>query len=149
MPDTAPAAAPSVAPSGPPPAVYAICAVADVPNRKTRSFHLLRRGDDGHETPWHIFLLRWDRKLYGYVNHCPHQGVNLDWERDQFLDGTGLRLLCGKHGALFAPDTGECVEGPCLGDRLEKVRLAVLDGDVCVVGVDLVDEDEVRAPAGR
>jgi nitrite reductase/ring-hydroxylating ferredoxin subunit len=121
---------------------YAICSVGDVPNRRPKGFHLLRRQQDGTATPWHIVIVRWDRKLYGYVNRCPHQGVNLDWEQDQFLDGNGTRLICGKHGSLFEVATGACIEGPCIGEQLEPVRLSVLDGDICVSGVALVDADE-------
>jgi nitrite reductase/ring-hydroxylating ferredoxin subunit len=124
---------------------YAICGVRDIPNRRSKGFHLLRREPDGTETPWHILVVRWDRKLYGYVNRCPHQGVNLDWERNQFLDPSGARLICGKHGALFEVETGECVEGPCCSERLEPVRLCVLDGDVCVTGVVLAEADEEGA----
>jgi nitrite reductase/ring-hydroxylating ferredoxin subunit len=123
---------------------YAICAVADIPNRRARGFHLARRGDEGAEVPWPIFVLRWDRKLYAYANSCPHQGANLDWERNQFLDADGTRIVCGKHGALFDVASGECVDGPCLGARLVPVRLAVLDGDICVVGVKLIEEDGDR-----
>lgn len=120
---------------------YAICGVRDIPNRRSKAFHLLRREADGTDRPWHIFVIRWDKKLYAYVNQCPHQGVNLDWERDQFLDPNGTRLICGKHGALFAIDTGECVDGPCRGAQLEPVRLSVLDGDICVTGVELAEDD--------
>jgi nitrite reductase/ring-hydroxylating ferredoxin subunit len=124
---------------------YAICGVRDIPNRRSKGFHLLRREADGIEKPWHILVVRWDKKLYGYVNSCPHQGVNLDWERNQFLDPNGTRLICGKHGALFEVDTGECVDGPCSGARLESVRLGVLDGDVCVLGVALAEAEETAA----
>ena len=120
---------------------YAICAVRDIPNRRSKGFHLSLRNADGIEKPWHILIVRWDRKLYGYVNRCPHQGVHLDWERDQFLDPNGTHLICGKHGARFDVTTGECIEGPCVNARLEPVRLSVLDGDVCVNGVELVEED--------
>jgi nitrite reductase/ring-hydroxylating ferredoxin subunit len=120
---------------------YAICAVGDIANRRGESFHLLRREADGSETPWHIVIVRWDRKLYGYVNRCPHQGVNLDWEREQFFDPSGTRLICGKHGALFDVMSGECIEGPCRNARLEPVRLSVRDGDICVHGVELVEDD--------
>jgi len=126
-------------------AAYAICGVGDIPNRRCKGFHLVRVEEDGSEKPFHILIVRWDRKLYGYVNHCPHQGVNLDWERDQFLDSNGMRIICGKHGALFAVDTGECVEGPCLGNRLEKLRLSVLDGDVCVNDVVLAEDAQAAA----
>ena len=120
---------------------YVICDVGDIANRRSRSFHLLRRNADGTAAPWHIFIVRWDRKLYGYVNVCPHQGVNLDWERDQFIDPNGTHLICGKHGSRFDVATGECIEGPCLGARLEAVRLSVQEGEICVTGVELVEAD--------
>jgi nitrite reductase/ring-hydroxylating ferredoxin subunit len=120
---------------------YVVCAVRDIANRRCKGFHLARRDADDNEMPWHILIVRWDRKLFGYVNVCPHQSVNLDWEREQFLDPSGTRLICGKHGALFDVTTGECVAGPCPNARLEPVRLCVMDGDVCVTGVELVEED--------
>ena len=121
---------------------YAICGVRDIPNRRSKGFHLLRRDEKGMEKPWPILIVRWDRKLYGYVNVCPHQGVNLDWEPGQFLDPNGTHVICGKHGSRFDVSTGECIEGPCLNARLEKVRLSVMDGDICVSGVELVEADE-------
>ncbi|MGH7419996.1 MAG: hypothetical protein ACREI4_00090 [Candidatus Rokuibacteriota bacterium] len=46
---------------------------------------------------------------------------------------TFLVMICATHGAVFAPDTGLWVEGPCPGARLE--RLAVTRrGDELVVG---------------
>ena len=69
-------------------ATYAICSVGDILNRHCKGFHLVQVEEDGSEKPFQILIVRWDRKLYGYVNRCPHQGVNLDWERDQFLDST-------------------------------------------------------------
>ncbi len=126
-------------------AIYAVCAVRDVPNRRAKGFSLLRRMPDGRAAPWHIVIVRWDRKLHGYVNRCPHHGEPLDWEPKQFLDSAGTRLICGKHGATFVPDTGLCDDGPCAGQRLEPVRLVLADGDVCVAGVELVDDDADEA----
>ena len=121
---------------------YVVCRVQDIGNRRARGFHLLRRAPDGAQAPWRVVLVRWDRKLYGYVNVCPHQHGPLDWEAGQFLDPSGTRLICGKHGALFDIATGACIDGPCAGARLERVALAVLDGDVCITGVALVDDED-------
>lgn len=121
---------------------YAICPVHEIQNRRAKGFHLLRRDVDGSEEPWHIVIVRWDRKLYGYVNLCPHQRGNLDWEPEHFLDPGGTKLICGKHGALFDIATGECTEGPCAGRKLEALRLAVVDGDICVAGVSLAEQDD-------
>lgn len=121
---------------------YAICSMSDIPSQRARGFHLLRIDDDGVERPWPIVVVRWGRQVFGYVNRCPHDGVNLDWERNQFLDPNGIRLMCGKHGGLFELGTGVCVEGPCKGRSLQSVALAIIDNDICVTGVRLAEEDE-------
>jgi nitrite reductase/ring-hydroxylating ferredoxin subunit len=121
---------------------YAICALDDIPSRTARGFQLMRVAEDGARRHWPILVLRWGRQVFGYVNKCPHDGVPLDWERNQFLDPNGLRLMCGKHGARFEFGTGACVDGPCKGAALQRVSLSLLDGDVCVTGVTLVEEDE-------
>jgi nitrite reductase/ring-hydroxylating ferredoxin subunit len=128
--------------SSPPlPPLYAICGLEDIPNRRARAFQLLRRAEDGTEKAWSIFVVRWGSQVFGYINLCPHQQVNLDWERQQFLDPNGLRIMCGKHGALFEIGTGRCVAGPCMGQGLQPVAVSVIDGDVCVTGVELVEDD--------
>ena len=119
---------------------YAICSAKDFPNRRGKAFSLVRVGEDKRETPWHIFVVRWDKKVYGYVNRCPHNGVNLDWETNQFLEQGSNRIICGKHGSLFELETGKCIEGPCHGQSLEPVSLVVMDGDICVTGVTLAEE---------
>jgi nitrite reductase/ring-hydroxylating ferredoxin subunit len=122
-------------------ALYAICELNDIPSMRARGFVLARRDGDRGVVPWLIFVIRWGRNVVGYENCCPHEGVPLDWERGQFLDGNGTRIQCGKHGALFDLGTGDCVEGPCLGARLTPVELVVDDGDICVAGVVLEEED--------
>ncbi|MDE1147249.1 MAG: Rieske 2Fe-2S domain-containing protein [Azospirillaceae bacterium] len=124
---------------------YALCRLDEIPSRKAWGFQLLRVDDDGMPRPWAIVVVRWGRQVVGYVNRCPHNDVPLDWERNQFLDGEGTRLMCGKHGALFDLATGTCVDGPCLGQGLVPVALSVIDGDICVTGVILVEEDDPAA----
>lgn len=124
---------------------YAICGLNDIPIRKAKGFYLMRIDEDGTKWPWPIVVIRWGRQVFGYVNTCPHHGVNLDWERNQFLDPNGTRLMCGKHGALFDLATGLCVEGPCQGRSLTPVTLSILDDDVCVTGVTLVEDNDPPA----
>ena len=38
--------------------------------------------------------------------------MEMDWQPDRFFDDTGRWLLCGTHGAVYQPDTGECAAGP-------------------------------------
>ncbi len=122
---------------------YAICSMSDIPSQKARGFHLMRVDEDGTRRPWSIIVVRWGRQVFGYVNKCPHDGVNLDWERNQFLDPNGIRLMCGKHGAVFELGTGLCVDGPCKGRSLTPVALKLLDNDICVTSVTLVEDEEM------
>lgn len=125
------------------PVAYAICGFNEIPSQRAKGFHLMLVDEDGTHRPWPIVVVRWGKRVFGYVNRCPHHGVNLDWERNQFFDPNGVRLMCGKHGALFDLGTGLCVEGPCQGSSLTPVSLSIHDGDICVTGVMLVEEDEV------
>ncbi|WP_076861927.1 Rieske (2Fe-2S) protein [Bradyrhizobium mercantei] len=121
--------------------VYAICGFEDIPSRRAIGFNLMILGEDGKRRPWPIIVVRWGRKVLGYLNKCPHDDVNLDWEPNEFLDPNGTRLMCGKHGSTFELGSGRGVEGPCKGGELTPVALTVLDGDICVIGVRLVEED--------
>ncbi len=126
---------------------YAICAETDIQNRRGRAFSLLRVAEDGSEQPWHIFIVRYGKQAFGYINRCPHDGVNLDWETNQFLDESGRVIVCGKHGSKFELATGKCIDGPCLGQSLEPIALTVIDGEICVTGVTLSEDDEPAPPS--
>lgn len=118
---------------------FVVCGLNEIPSRQARGFVLARRGGDGVERPWPIFVLRWGRRVFAYENVCPHQGTRLDWEKDQFMDDSGELLMCGKHAALFEIDTGRCVEGACQGAALSAIPASVEDGEICILGVDLVE----------
>jgi nitrite reductase/ring-hydroxylating ferredoxin subunit len=75
-----------------------------------------------------VFVVRWRGALHAYVNACPHVGTPLDWLPDRFFDRGGDLLLCGTHGALFRPDDGVCVRGPCVGKRLAAAAIVVEHG---------------------
>lgn len=120
---------------------YVICSMSEIPSQRARGFQLVKV-EDGEEKPFNLVVVRWGKQVFGYVNRCPHDGVNLDWERNQFLDPNGIRLMCGKHGALFELGTGVCLEGPCKGKSLIPVTLSVIDNEICVLGVELAEEVE-------
>ena len=75
-----------------------------------------------------IFVVRQGQQLYVYHNRCPHLGINLEWQDDQFLTADGTLVQCAMHGALFLIDTGLCIAGPCQGQRLNVVEHRLLDG---------------------
>lgn len=121
---------------------YVVCSMSDIPSQRARGFQLTSVDDDGTEKAFNLVIVRWGKQVFGYVNRCPHDGVNLDWERNQFLDSNGIRLMCGKHGALFELGTGVCIDGPCKGKALQPVALSIIDNDICVVGIRLAEEEE-------
>ncbi|PYO28195.1 MAG: hypothetical protein DMD86_16745 [Candidatus Rokuibacteriota bacterium] len=85
---------------------------------QTATFQL---GRDGRAVAG--FVVNHDGRHYAYVNRCPHAGTPLDWWPNEFFTEDGRRLICATHGAVFEPDTGLCVEGPCPGARLERLRI--------------------------
>jgi nitrite reductase/ring-hydroxylating ferredoxin subunit len=107
-----------------PPGV-ALCAEADIPDPGSRGF-VLRIG----EAFFHGFVVREDGQVAGYVDRCPHQGFPLAIELDRYLIPDGSLILCGWHGAVFKPLSGECVGGPCAGARLTAWPVAASGGVV-------------------
>jgi nitrite reductase/ring-hydroxylating ferredoxin subunit len=70
-----------------------------------------------------VFFVRYDGRAYGYLNRCAHVPMELDWVEGQFFESSGLYLMCATHGAIYAPDSGRCVGGPCRGGRLRPVQV--------------------------
>ena len=75
------------------------------------------------------FAIRFEGRVHAYLNRCTHVAMELDWQPNRFFDDTGQWLLCASHGAVYAPDTGEGVAGPCQGGLL-KIELTEADGVV-------------------
>ena len=69
---------------------------------------------------------------FAYMNRCPHQGIKLDWDNDQFLDYDGELIQCATHGALFVMETGTCVAGPCIGTTLQPIDVKVHNGGLYI-----------------
>ncbi|MES2870907.1 MAG: Rieske (2Fe-2S) protein [Pseudomonadota bacterium] len=68
-----------------------------------------------------LLAVRRDGQVYVYKNRCPHRGVPLEWQPDQFLDSSASLIQCATHAALFLIETGECVAGPCAGQSLTAI----------------------------
>jgi len=101
--------------------IFAVCNVNDVIKRRALGFVLARRNGEGKTVPFPIVVSR--------------EAGN--FEPRQFRDSSGKRLLCGKHR-----DFERIVSRrPCKGERLERIEAFVDGEDVCITGVDLVEED--------
>ena len=110
-----------------------IGSVGDLPPGETRKFLLPTAGE-----PVEAFVVNVRGQLHAWVNRCRHVALTMDWVENRFLDESGEFIVCGTHGALYRPDSGECVSGPPLGRSLIRVPLRI-DGDrlVATVPADL------------
>lgn len=79
-----------------------------------------------------LFIIHHGGKFYAYQNHCPHTGITLNWQPDQFLDITNQHIQCATHGALFRIDDGLCVWGPCLGKHLRPLDIHIDDDKLSI-----------------
>ncbi len=64
------------------------------------------------------------------VEHLPACGQALNWAPGQFLKSAQGHLVCAAHGASFELQHGDCVAGPCRGDRLRAVPVSVVAGEI-------------------
>jgi nitrite reductase/ring-hydroxylating ferredoxin subunit len=83
---------------------------------------------DGRQLP--AFAIAYEGRVHAFVNSCPHRGTELDWQPGEVFDDSGLYLVCATHGAIFQPDTGRCVGGPCQGALLTSVAVDTQPGGV-------------------
>ncbi|MDI4665841.1 Rieske 2Fe-2S domain-containing protein [Xanthobacter autotrophicus] len=121
--------------------LFAVCATYEVDDGDARGFVLARLDETGASKRWPILITRRSNTFYGFENACPHEGTRLDVVPGEFFDREGNFLTCGRHGAKFDPDTGQCFIGPCQGKALTPIKLVIDDGDVCLVDVELAEED--------
>jgi nitrite reductase/ring-hydroxylating ferredoxin subunit len=78
---------------------------------------------------FHGFVVRLGETARGYVDRCPHAGLPLARQLDEYTTPDGALIACSWHGALFDPESGRCVGGPCLGARLTPWPIKVRDGE--------------------
>ena len=79
------------------------------------------------------FVIRYQGKIYGYINACRHVPVRLDEAEGDVFDLSGHYLICSMHGARYLPDNGLCVGGPCKGQRLIPISTKELNGMIYYV----------------
>ena len=88
------------------------------------------------------FVIRHGGQVYGYLNRCAHVPIELDWKEGEFFAAGGQVLMCATHGAMYAPDSGRCVGGPCRGGRLHPITVHERAGKIY-----WLPDERFRAPA--
>ncbi|TCT07876.1 Rieske (2Fe-2S) protein [Aquabacter spiritensis] len=127
--------------------VFVICATRDIAPGQAKAFSLARLEADGAARPFAIVIARnLTNDYFGYSNICPHNKTWLNIGNGDFFTPDGAFLRCSRHGATFEIDTGLCVAGPCAGQSLEPLTLVVVEGDVCICGIALLEDDGLPDP---
>jgi nitrite reductase/ring-hydroxylating ferredoxin subunit len=114
--------------------LWPVCHRSDVADPGCREFEL-RDGD----IVINGFVLHWKGKWYAYRNSCPHTGVALNWLPNQFFDLGQEFLQCGLHGALFQPEDGLCIYGPCVGRSLRRLPVVQCADEIAIDCAGLVN----------
>ncbi len=87
--------------------------------------------DDGLP-PEPAFVIRYAGTAHAYLNRCGHVPIELDWLEGSFFDTQATYLVCATHGALYAPESGHCMAGPCAGRGLVRLPCREAEGRIWV-----------------
>jgi len=91
--------------------------------------------DAGGRPVW-LIVTRHQGTPRAWLNVCPHAGRALNWAPDRFLTDEQGRLVCSAHGAVFEPDSGLCVGGPCRGASLREVAVIDTGSEILIRSAD-------------
>ncbi len=80
------------------------------------------------------FVVRCAGAVHAYLNRCAHVAMELGWQEGVFFDANGRDLLCSTHGAVYDARSGRCLNGPCNGSPLVKLRIQERDGSIYYMG---------------
>lgn len=83
---------------------------------------------------FHGFVVRRAGRCFGYVDSCPHFGLPLAKTLDDYLLQDGSLIVCGWHTALFEVESGICIGGPCVGQRLTPWPVHVTEDGLTTLG---------------
>lgn len=107
-----------------------LCRINDIPDGESKGFRYQE-----HQ----IIAVRQGHRIFLYHNRCPHLGIPLEWQVDQFLNHDRSLIQCNTHGALFEIDTGACISGPCGGEYLTPVKF-IIDNDNIIITDSLIGD---------
>lgn len=102
-----------------------LCALEEIADPGARSL-VLQIG----EQRFHGFVVRHGVEVFGYADQCPHMGLPLAQQLDEYLTPEGTYIACSWHGALFRIEDGGCVGGPCSGAHLAKWAISNRNGQI-------------------
>lgn len=104
-----------------------LCRSDELSDRRYREFTVEADGE-----PVFLVATRHRGEPRAWFNVCPHQGRALNFAPDRFLTDDDGHLVCCAHGAVFEPDHGRCISGPCQNAELKAVAISETGGEVTI-----------------
>ena len=74
-----------------------------------------------------VILVNLNGTMHAVSNVCPHVSLPLTGGSI-----SGATIVCPFHGSAFNLTTGECVEGPAVGDSLDTYEVRIEGDDVLI-----------------
>ena len=117
-----------------------LCQTNELEEYQTRGF-TVEIGDDSLD----FLLLKQDGEIRAYLNFCPHLGIPLNWQPDEFMSMEGTHIQCSTHGSLFQLEDGYCFSGPCRGESLTPLNIEIIDNsEVYLVSTGEFEDKQSR-----
>lgn len=114
---------------GRPPPGAPLCRLDALADPGARGFAFPAEAAEGAR-PFLGFVVRRGAEVTGFVDSCPHVGAPLASADGRYLTRRGDHVVCFNHGALFRPDDGVCVAGPCVKRALRPWPVVVRGEEV-------------------
>lgn len=108
------------------PGEQVLCRMEELQEGGSRGFDPEGRGQST------VFAIRHADTVHVYADSCPHHGTPLAWRCHEYLNAAKDYIVCAAHGAQFEIDTGLCVLGPCLGERLTRMPWRLSRGEIVI-----------------
>lgn len=102
-----------------------VCNTSDLQNNQSYKFTIPCEKFDREG-----FVIQREGQIFAYYNECPHIGIALDWDDNDFFLQDFSKLVCKNHGAEFVPESGACTVGPCQGTALKSIPVVIKDDQI-------------------
>jgi nitrite reductase/ring-hydroxylating ferredoxin subunit len=105
----------------------AVCREDELDEREFRVIPVRYRGQ-AHSA----ILFRLQGRVQAYLDQCVHMPRRLNCERDTIFSEDGDFLRCSMHGIVYDPQSGASISTLCNGERLQRIRIALIEGTICL-----------------
>jgi nitrite reductase/ring-hydroxylating ferredoxin subunit len=78
------------------------------------------------------FVIRHHGNIYAYLNLCPHASEPIIDGTQSAFNSDKRYIVCREHFAMFNPETGACVSGPCPIADLYRLPV-IVQGDMIFI----------------